>query len=374
MVCPSYNVPMFQKLQNLPEFDFTLFVGDKPPPMAPKNGDYSFINHVQLKNYILSFFGVSFIWQSFLYKFNPRQFDVVILSEGVFFISNYFIILICKIYGLKFGFYSHGFNHQRKNSKLSFLLEALRGFFQRRADFIIVYSNSGFEHVSKKNNVPESKILVAKNTLDVEGIWNREENLSIEDINKCRESLDIEKNDFVISFLGRIELEKNPIWVAESVEYLENKNIKAHVIFIGDGSQRKNIEKYKASLPLKLSSRIHILGMIEVEDVDIFLKSSDISVMPGMTGLAIVHSFALGKPYITIQSEMHSPEIEYLKDTENGLITESEKSSFLKAIFYLANDRELVKKMSTNAYEYAKKELKSDKQIKAFADLSKIFK
>ena len=73
MVCPSYNVPMFQKLQNLPEFDFTLFVGDKPPPMAPKNGDYSFINHVQLKNYILSFFGISFIWQSFLYKFNPRQ-------------------------------------------------------------------------------------------------------------------------------------------------------------------------------------------------------------------------------------------------------------------------------------------------------------
>ena len=72
----------------------TLFVGDKPPPMAPKNGDYSFINHVQLKNYILSFFGISFIWQSFLYKFNPRQFDVVILSEGVFFISNYFIILI----------------------------------------------------------------------------------------------------------------------------------------------------------------------------------------------------------------------------------------------------------------------------------------
>ena len=148
------------------------------------------------------------------------------------------------MYGLKFGFYSHGFNHQRKNSKLSFFLEAIRGFFQRRADFIIVYSDSGFEHVSKKNNVPESKILIAKNTLDVEGIWNREENLSIEDINKCRESLDIEKNDFVVSFLGRIELEKNPIWVAESVEYLENKNIKAHVIFIGDGAQRKNIEKY----------------------------------------------------------------------------------------------------------------------------------
>ena len=96
--------------------------------------------------------------------------------------------------------------------------------------------------------------------------------------------------------------------------------------------------------------------------------------MPGMTGLAIVHSFALGKPYITIQSEMHSPEIEYLKDKKNGLITESEKSSFLKAIFYLANDRELVKRMSKNAYKYAKKELKSDKQIKAFSDLSKIFK
>ena len=84
-----------------------------------------------------------------------------------------------------------------------------------------------------------------------------------------------------------------------------------HAIFIGDGSEKTKILNYKDTLSKDISQRIHLLGL-SVENVDIYLRVSDLSVMPGMTGLAVVHSFALGKPYLTIESKMHSPEMEYL--------------------------------------------------------------
>jgi glycosyltransferase involved in cell wall biosynthesis len=42
--------------------------------------------------------------------------------------------------------------------------------------------------------------------------------------------------------------------------------------------------------------------------------------MPGLVGLVVVDSFALGVPLVTTDYPFHSPEIDYLKDGENGSI------------------------------------------------------
>lgn len=373
MVCPSYNIPMFKKIQNLPQIDFTLLVGDRSPPLAPKSGDFSKINHIKMKNKIFSFFGITFIFQNFFGKFQPKKYDIVILSEGVFFLSNYLIILICKVYKIKYGFYSHGYNHQRQSSKISSALELVRGFMQRRADFIIVYTNNGFKHVNEINKVSKERIFIAKNTLDIEGIHERIKKVTKEELLNYRNSLNIDINDFVLIFVGRLEPEKNPLWVAESIKYLLKKGISSHAIFIGDGSEKTKILNYKDTLSKDISPRIHLLGGMSVENVDIYLKLSDLSVMPGMTGLAIVHSFALGKPYLTIESKMHSPEIEYLVNNKNGLITKPDKNSFFKGIESLVINPQFLKKLELRADDYAKKELSSKIQIQAFIDLASRF-
>ncbi len=369
-VCPDYNIPMFKKIQNLPSISFTLFVGDKSLPMAPRSGDYSEINHVQLTNKILNFFGFTILWQNFLKKFNPKKYDAVILSEGVLFISNYLIILICKIYGLKFGFYSHGFNHQRENSAISKILEFFRGFLHRRADFVIVYSEKGLKHVNKVNKVPKEKIFIAKNTLDIEDISKRSINFSNQDISDFRNSMGIENEDFVICYLGRIVKEKNPIWVAEAIDYLNKNNLSCHAMFIGEGSEQSNVQRYTEKLNKDIRKKIHFFGHIDFEKVDFYLKSANISVMPGMTGLAIVHSFALGKPYITIDISSHSPEIDYLINNKNGLIVKNNKQSFFEAIESLIRNKDLYKQLVRGAEKYAIEELSSKKQIQAFTELS----
>ena len=52
-------------------------------------------------------------------------------------------------------------------------------------------------------------------------------------------------------------------------------------------------------------------------------RASDAVVIPGYVGLAVNHAFAHGLPVITCQSEIHSPEIEYIENDVNGLILHS---------------------------------------------------
>ncbi len=103
-----------------------------------------------------------------------------------------------------------------------------------------------------------------------------------------------------------------------------------------------------------------------MEDVDLFLLSSDITVMPGMTGLAIVHSFAIGRPYITIKSTYHSPEVAYLKHGVNGLMADANMEAFCDAIESLVINSEARKKMGISAFNYAKDKLSMANQIKGF--------
>jgi glycosyltransferase involved in cell wall biosynthesis len=53
---------------------------------------------------------------------------------------------------------------------------------------------------------------------------------------------------------------------------------------------------------------------------------SKVLLMPGLVGLVIVDSFALGVPIITTEYPYHSPEIDYLKNGVNGLMIECGES------------------------------------------------
>ena len=78
--------------------------------------------------------------------------------------------------------------------------------------------------------------------------------------------------------------------------------------------------------------------------------------VPGASGLSIVHSFAHKKPYITLNFQVHGPEIDYLKNGENGLILPfDDKQKNIRKIVRLLTDDAYYRKMSEAAYETAKK-------------------
>ena len=373
LVCPGYKRSMFEGLQQLSEVELTLFVGDKNPPGAPPSESLESVSRVLIKNIIVIILGLVFVWQSTSNKFRIRDYDLVILPEGVLYLSNYFIMAKCWFYRIPFGLYTHGFNYQRKNTHVAKLLERFRAFVHRRCDFLIVYSEEGKKHLSEINKVSIGKIFVAQNTLDVNSILKRSGEITKEDLLQCRDAMGVSATDVLLMYVGRVSSEKNPEWVVQAVSNLRNQGLSVHAAFVGDGPALMGLKEYVSTLSLDAQKSIHILGRIPMENVDLYLKTADISVMPGMTGLAIVHSFALGKPYITVNSPYHSPEICYLKDGVNGMMADNDKDSFCDAVSVLVNNPQKRKLMGECAYQSAVEDLSMDNQIKAFDEVFRHF-
>jgi glycosyltransferase involved in cell wall biosynthesis len=366
LVCPSYKFPMYEGINNISNVNLTFFVGDKgypgyAPGIALKN-NWS----IKVQNKKFSIFGLTFVWQSLSKVLSPKNYDLVILPEGIFYLSNYVTMFRCWWHKVPFGLYTHGFNYQRKMKRYAKLQEFIRAFIHRRCAVLIVYTEEGAQHLRNKNGVNSERIFIAKNTLDVESIFRRTETISPSQIAQCRLELGIRTDDVLLVYIGRIDVVKNPAWVVETVVRLRKRKLPIRAIFVGDGAYLAELQKTMAKLSNDIREAIKFIGRIPVEELDRYLLSGDITVMPGMTGLAIVHSFAVGRPYITIKSPYHSPEITYLQDGVNGRITEATVEAFCDAVASLAINKEKRQSMGIAALEYAKSELSMTNQIKGF--------
>jgi glycosyltransferase involved in cell wall biosynthesis len=366
IVVPSYKIAMFEGIRNLRDVELTLFVGDKPTPMHPPNADLRNVLHVGVKNRILSFLDLTWVWQSLIKLLNPSNYDLVILPEGILYLSNYIIMLRCWLKKIPFGLYTHGYNFQRKNSKISSPLEKMRSVIHRRCDVIIVYSEKGAKHLIENNGVLPERIFIAKNTLNIETIIKRLLTLTSKDIKRCRMELGVSSDDVLLAYVGRIDSMKNPDWVVETVIRLRQKGLPVRAVFIGNGKMLSLLMEKIERLSYEIRDAIRFMGQVSVENVDLYLLASDITVMPGMTGLAIVHSFAVGRPYVTIQSTYHGPEIAYLKHGVNGLMADANMEAFCDSVEPLVINKEEREKMGTAAFDYAKEELTMANQIKGF--------
>jgi glycosyltransferase involved in cell wall biosynthesis len=59
---------------------------------------------------------------------------------------------------------------------------------------------------------------------------------------------------------------------------------------------------------------------------------ADVFLLAGTAGLAIVDSFAAGLPLIATELPNHPPEISYVRDRENGMITAHDPTEYAKVI------------------------------------------
>ncbi len=369
ILVPSYKLTMFQNINALKNIDLTLFAGDRGPSTLAKGSPITGVKHIPLRNKLLQIGPFSIIWQKNIQKLlAPTQFDVIILPEGILYISNYILILRCLINRIPFGFYSHGYNHQRRETWLSRPLETLRKIVHRLASIIIVYSDEGAKHLIENSHISPQKVFIAPNTLNTKEILDRVSQVSKKKINETRKSIGLTNDGLLLAYIGRIEPIKNPNWVLDSVQKLLREGFSVHAIFIGTGSQLPALKKQIAEHPSLLTNAVTFVGNLPIDEVDQYLACSDICVMPGMTGLAVVHAFAAGKPYITIESPHHSPEIFYLQHGVNGLISGPSQEEFFQAIKTLILNPKLRRQLGKNAFHDAKNKLSMGKQIKGFQD------
>jgi hypothetical protein len=107
------------------------------------------------------------------------------------------------------------------------------------------------------------------------------------------------------------------------------------MIFIGSG-----VDADKVKEAANTHSWIHYLGTREGRERIKYFKISAIQLMPGAVGLGILDSFALETPIVTTYDNSHGPEMEYLENEKNGIITANELEEYSRIIIDLFKNKQ----------------------------------
>ncbi len=365
LTVPSYKVFICEALDKLYPGKFFLLHGQERPGTTPRDiRDVPIQNNINVKNKYWLFKRIEITWIPAVWWFLKNRPKTIILGDGVRILQNYVLHFLSKLIGTKVLYYTHGHNHQAeftRNSTVNSVTERIRQFYFKHSDALIVYTEANMNYLKELGI--NTEIFVSQNTLDTPELFERQSKVSKESVALLKQNYGIKEDQHVIVYLGRMVPEKEVHLFLELIRFLNNLNDKSYFgIAIGDGSLFDNLKESAKDLPIKYTG--HLSG----QALSDHLACSDCMFIPSHVGLAIIEAFCASLPFITCEGRHHSPEIDYLKDGENGLVLESaDMEKMAIKVASLFGDSEKLEHMSSNALETAHN-LHPDNSIKAFVD------
>ena len=265
--------------------------------------------------------------------FNPNT--VLAFSEW----TNPYVVI--ALIGLKYPIYLSDRMHPL--SKLPLISEILKRITYRFASGIIAQTN--FAKRILKNKIKSNKIYVINNPVNI-----------------IQKTNDKEIN-LVIS-VGRLSTEKGHKYLIKAFSMLKNKEWK--LALIGDGSERKSLEKMVADLGL--NDRVFFHGPLT--NFSKHLTQAKIFVLPSLReGFpnALIEAMANGKA--TISSDFFDGENEIIDNEKNGiLVRPGNVNELFLAIEKLINDNSLRLRIGQEATKISEK-LEFSKIAKQYLNL-----
>jgi len=232
---------------------------------------------------------------------------------------------------------------KKKYSLLIELGKVLQSFLANKTDKIITPSFY-LKSIVRGWGVPEQKISVVYNAIEpLEGF----------EISKkeAKEKIGI-KGDIILS-IGRLSIWKGFNALVEIMPFLIKENDSFRLVIVGEGEERKNLEKKIENLDLK--DVVHLVGRINHKEIPLYFKAADIFVLnSGYEGLShtILEAMQMGVPIIA-SNKGGNPEL--IQDGVNGfLVKYNNKEQIKDVIFKLWKDKNLQEKFVKNSKEKLK--------------------
>ncbi len=242
--------------------------------------------------------------------------------------------------------WGHGYNFQAsvRSSAATNIKEAIKRFMTRRADGLITYTEGGADYW-RKQGLPEDHVISYHNTIDVEGLRKAGADIPKEQLMELSHNLGIEGKR-VLLFSGRLYADKKVDFLLMAFALLKKSYSDVALLIIGDGEERDKLEQLAKQLELQ---DVHFLGeVVDPKGTAAYFSLADLLVIPGLVGLALVHGFAFGLPLITTDFPGHSPELEYLSES-NGAMTKIDISQYAEAIGALLSSPQRLEAMKHSA-------------------------
>lgn len=258
-------------------------------------------------------------WYKNLEKFLPE--NIFLIIEGNFRILNLYKFFWQKRKMILWGPWLS------KN----LLIQKVQGIFLV-ADHItpMFYYKTHMEEF-EKIGITNSSSFVATNTIAIE---SRQEIVDARSADLC--------------FIGSLNKRKKLDIVLNILSSIKMKGFDFVFHIVGDGPELSNLKDLVHVL--KLNDCVLFHGRItETDYLNKIISQSRLSISYGQAGLSVLHSFALGTPFITMSNAISGGEISCIHNGVNGYICQS-RGEFEYRIAQCLKDYDIT--MAKNALEY----------------------
>lgn len=136
------------------------------------------------------------------------------------------------------------------------------------ADHIITVSNRIKSRLTEQYHIPSQKITTIYNAIDPE--------INANHVKKNRK-----QKYKVVTFLGRITIQKGPEYFVDVARMIINRMKNVHFVMAGNGELRDHILKLCARYGI--TDRFHFTGFLNNEEVSNMLRQSDLFIMPSVS-------------------------------------------------------------------------------------------
>ena len=259
-------------------------------------------------------------------------------------ISKQFNIPLVHTYHTMYEDYVHYITHGYFNRSSKKIVEYLTLFYcDKTISELVVPTKKAYELFKQKYKV-DRNVYIVPTGIDVEKFYV-EKNSKL-NITEKRKELGLKKDDFVILFVGRIGSEKNIDLLLTSMKSLINISDKIKLLIVGDGPDLNQYQNYV--LKNKLEENIIFTGKVPWNKINTYYLISNCFTTASHTetqGLTVIEAMASSLPVVAIDDESFTDTV---INGLNGLIFKN-KREYKKCIINLYKDKELLKKLSSQA-------------------------
>lgn len=359
ITCPHYRVPFFCGLrERLDRHGVTLrlLYG-----VSEKYGADIRANHSELPwaepfmPWILPFRSATLepvIWHPILTRVLGA--DLIVTEAASRYLINYLLYAVHALGGPRLAFWGHGWNHFLDDRASR--AERLKHWLGKRADWYFAYTGEVERGLVERGYAP-ARITDVQNAVAAPPPCE----LTAQQKAALRKDWGIGPHDPVALYCGRMYGAKRLDFLLDAAEAAYRDLPSFHLVVIGGGPDEAMVRE-----AARQRSYVHFAGAAFGKRKHELFAISRLLALPGRVGLGIVDAFHHGVPPVASRYPYHSPEICYLKDGENGLVSQDDTASFAQAMLRLATDDGLHARLTAGCAETART-ITMDEMVRRFA-------
>lgn len=271
------------------------------------------------------FGGNRFCWQPFSHLL--AEVDLAVIDQENKLLFNHLLMILPRRF--KLVFWGHGANLQ-SGRPLGFK-ERFKQWTTHRVDWWLAYTQISANLV-EATGFPANRITVLNNAIDTSEMQLQRQAVTTDEMNALRHSLGFRSSHIGI-FVGSLHHDKRLDFLFAAAQAIRDKVPDFSLLIMGEGPER---DKVKAFCSEHIWARW--VGARFGQEKVAYLALTHLMLNPGLVGLGILDSFVCGVPMLTTDCGLHSPEIVYLKNGVNGLMTENNLKAYVESCVRLLLD------------------------------------